>query len=297
VRVVSVQLPAVVVACLLAVPVGPAAAQDDPCANVKSGAPQRQPGAPRPPLVIGDSSELLAVEPLVRLGLEANARGCRPLSAAVDMLAERRAAGTLPRVAVLGVGANGGVQRSLLRQALRIMGPRGMLGVVTPATTPAAAKAMRSFHARHPTRTVLIDWAATGQAQRYPGDGIHIGDEGEAVLARYIARRVRPYSLPRTTIVFPARPAEAKACGEVHRGGRTLQVLVIRGRDRVLCSLARQLARAADKTAARYFRWFDWRFLGRGPWKDVFVRADGRVVIATRTPAPAPAPGTHPPAR
>lgn len=273
----------------------PAHAGGGPCENIKAGVPHRAPGRPRPPLVLGDSSSLLAVAPLVRLGLEANSRGCRPLSDAVSIMAARKRAGTLPRVVVLAEGANGGIQRSLLRTALRIVGTRGMLGLVTTTVPYSAAQAMRSFHARHPTRTVLIDWAASGIPQRYGGDGLHIGYEGEAVMARFIARFVRPYTPPKTTIRFPADPATAKDCGTVHPGGRLLQVFVIRGRDRVLCSDARRLESARDKTRLT-FRWFDWRFLGRSAWKDVFVRPDGRAVIAARTPVPAPAPGSDQPA-
>lgn len=280
-----------------AAPTPVARAAQDPCANIKRGAPKRRPGAPRPPLVIGDSSELLAVAPLVALGLESDARGCRPLSAAVDILAARKRAKTLPRVAVLGVGANGGIRRSLLRRALRIMGPRGALGLVTPATTPAAASAMRQFHQRNPARTVLIDWAASGIARQYGGDGIHIGYEGEAKLARFIHRHIRPYTRPRTTVRFPRDPAAAKACGQVHPGGRLLDVLVIRGRARITCTLARELADADEPEALRHFNWFNWRFLGAPPYKDVYVRRDARVIVATRTPAPAPPPGTDPPAR
>jgi hypothetical protein len=267
----------------------PAAAQD-PCANRKTGGP---PGAP---LVLGDSSELLAVAPLARLGLQADARGCRPLSDAVAIMAARRAAGTLPRVVVLGVGANGGIDRALLRRALRLVGRDGRLGLVTAATTPQAAGAMRAFHAARPLRTILIDWAATGLWRRYGGDGIHIGYEGEAVLASFIHRHVRPYTRPKASVPFGAK--NAKDCGEVHPGGKQRAVLVLRGRDRVTCAIAKRLARARDKTASAAFRWFDWRFLGKPPWKDVFVRADGKVVIATRVPtsAPAPAPGSAPPA-
>lgn len=285
---------AALAAATVLLPVAPAAAGGDPCANIKTGVPRRAPDRPRPPLVLGDSSSLLAVAPLVRLGLEANARGCRPLSDAVAIMAARRRSATLPRVVVLAEGANGGIRRLLLRTALRLVGARGKLGLVTPTVPPSAAQAMRVFHARHPTRTVLIDWAASGIPQRYGGDGLHIGYEGEAVMARFIARFVRPYTPPRTTIAFPADPATAKACGTVHPGGRTLEVFVIRGRDRVLCSAARRLELARDRTNLGY-RWFDWRFLGRSAWKDVFVRPDGRVVIAARTPVPAPAPGSGQP--
>jgi hypothetical protein len=274
----------------LLVTAAPAAAQD-PCANRKVGGPA---GAP---LVLGDSSELLAVAPLARLGLQADARGCRPLSDAVSIMAARRAAGTLPRLVVLGVGANGGIDRALLRKALRLVGPDGRLGLVTAATTAQAAGAMRAFHADRPLRTILIDWAASGLWRNYGGDGIHIGYEGEAVLASFIHRHVRPYTRPKASIPFGTR--KAKDCGEIHPGGRLRALLVLRGGDRITCAIARRIAGAKDKTASRTFRWFDWRFLGKPPWKDVFVRSDGKVVLATRIPmsAPAPDPGTAPPAR
>src|SRR3954447_9098876 len=141
-------------------------------------------------------------------------------------MAARKRTRTLPRVVVLGEGANGGIQRSLLRRALRITGPRGMLGLVTTTVPYSAAQAMRSFHARHPTRTLLIDWAASGIPQRYGGDGLHIGYAGEAVMARFVAARVRPYTPPKTTVAFTTGEQRAKDCGTVTPGGRRLQVFV-----------------------------------------------------------------------
>ena len=272
-----------------------ARAAQDPCANIKTGAPVRRRGRPRPPLVLGDSSSLLAVAPLVSLGIEANSRGCRPLSDAVRIMGMRKHAGTLPRVVVLAEGANGGIQTSLLRRALRLVGRRGMLGLLTTTVPYSAAQAMRSFHAQHPTRTLLLDWAASGIPQRYGGDGLHIGYAGEAVMARFIAARVRPYTPPKTTIRFTTNPDRSKDCGVVTPRGRRLQVFVLRGR--ALCARARQLELTGDKAALKAFRWFDWRFLGRSAWKDVFVRPDGRVVIAARTPVPARSRGTDRPAR
>ena len=265
----------------------PAAAQD-PCANIKTGAPHRAPGRPRPPLVLGDSSALLAVAPLVHLGIEANARGCRPLSDAVSIMRARARAHTLPRVVVLVEGADGGIDRALLRRALRLVGARGRLGLVTTTVPASAAAAMRAFHRRHPTRTVLIDWAASGIPQRYGGDGLHIGYAGEAALARFIERRVHPFTPPHATIRFPGDPAAAKDCGQVHPGGRLRQVLVLRGRGGITCAHARRLATAKDPARLRHFHYYDWRFLGRPPWKSVFVRNDGRVIVASRTPAATP---------
>jgi hypothetical protein len=48
------------------------------CGGVKYAAPRHIDPGHRPPLAVGDSTMLLAVEALARIGFEANARGCRP---------------------------------------------------------------------------------------------------------------------------------------------------------------------------------------------------------------------------
>lgn len=276
-------------AMLAALAAAPGAAAQDPCSVIERGAPARAPGAPRPPLVVGDSSSLLAVAPLVALGIEADARGCRQTAAAVDILAARRRGGTLPRVAVLAVGANGTVTGGELRRAAGILGPRRMLGLVTTPTPAGNAQAMRAYAAAHPARTILIDWAASGIPQRYGGDGLHIGSQGEAAMARLIFAHLRPYVRPRRTIPFGA--PDAKACGRV----RGRDVLVLRGQQRILCPRARQLVAARRPAAIRNWLWWDWTFVGRPPWTAVFARSDGKVIVAARRPAPAPARGTRPP--
>jgi len=273
-----------------------ARAAQAPCSVTRHRSPQRRPGSVRPPLVVGDSSELLAVDPLVKLGIEADARGCRQTSAAVDILSARKRAGSLPRVAVLGVGANGAVPSSDLRRALRTMGPRGVLALVTTPTPVSSAQAMRAFHARHPNRTILIDWGGSGIPRRYGGDGLHIGYAGEARLARFIYRRVRPYTPPKHEISLPGDSTTATSCGTVHPGGTRRAVYVIRGRGRILCSAARALVRSRNPATVPNFNWFNWRFVGTPPWTDVFARYDGRVIVAARPPPPAPAPGTDQPA-
>jgi hypothetical protein len=278
---------AALVALLLA---APAALAQDPCSVIKRGAPRHRAGAPRPPLLVGDSGALLAVEPLVRLGIEADARGCRQTAPAVDILAARKRRGTLPRVAILAVGANGTTTAGQLRRANRILGPRGKLALVTTAEPNSSAANMRAYARAHPSDTILIDWAASGLPQRYGGgDPVHIGPTGEAVMARYIYEHVRPYTRPHRTI--PLDAPDPKDCGTA----RGHQILVLRGGDRVLCSRARQLAAAKRPAAIHNWLWWDWAFVGRPPWTDVFVRTDGRIIVAarTRTPAPARAPGTR----
>src|SRR5688500_15658391 len=78
------------------------------CGGVKQSGPTRDrvPGNYRPPLAIGDSVMLGAVEEMAHAGFEVNVRGCRQMSEGVELIAARRRAGTLPRVVLVLLGAN-----------------------------------------------------------------------------------------------------------------------------------------------------------------------------------------------
>ena len=69
--------------------------------------PPRGPG--RPPLAIGDSTMLLALDELAAAGFEANAHGCREFPEAISLLEHRRASRTLPHIVVIALGADGHV--------------------------------------------------------------------------------------------------------------------------------------------------------------------------------------------
>jgi hypothetical protein len=263
---------------------GPARAQNA-CEVIKHTFPARH-GHARPPLVIGDSGMIYAAPVLSRLGFEANARGCRQMSAALDILAARKRAGTLPRLDVVSAGANGPVSDGDIRRALSILGPHRVLGLVTPPTSASSSAAMRRAAARLPERVVLIDWAATGLGPRYGGgDPIHIGPAGESVLAHFLRRRVAPYFPPAALKLPPKRSDAVKDCGVVHRAGQALGVYVIRGRRKILCERARAIVRARIPRAVAGWHWYAWSIVGAGPWIDAFERPSGEVVIAS---APAP---------
>lgn len=261
---------------------GSAAAQNA-CQVERHTFPARHSGA-RPPLVIGDSGFLLAAPELARLGLEADARGCRAIAAATGILAARRHAHTLPRIVVLGIGANGGDSYGSLREALSVVGPHRLLGLVTTPASASSDFAMRRLAGRWPRRVFVIDWARSGIPQRFGGDGIHIGPTAETILARFVWRRVRPY-VPPPSLRLPARRSAAKACGIVHRARRALAVFVTHGKHRIFCRRARQIVRARAPERVVGWHWFDWRVVGRRPWTDVYVRPSGKVVVAA---APAP---------
>ncbi len=75
-----------------------------------------------PPLAVGDSVMLGAVEPLQRTGFEVDVRGCRQFSEGLSVLRSRARTRSLPRIVVVGLGTNGTVTTTQIRAALRTSG-------------------------------------------------------------------------------------------------------------------------------------------------------------------------------
>lgn len=268
-------------ALLASVAAGSSAAPAAAC-DVKQAA--RAPKDParvvRAPLIVGDSTMLLATPYLVARGIEADARGCRQLGKGVDLLAARRRAGTLPDVAVLALGANGAIDSAQISRALRVIGSSRILGLVTPARAGSGSVgAMRRAARRDPDRVVLIDWMrfSRGRGGVFAGDGLHVSDRGARLFARFVRRRLEPFFPPRALRV-PRTATGARACGRV----RLLDVLVVRGSARVSCARARALTRTRALAGIRGWRYYDWRRSGRRPWTAVYVRADRRIIVVTR---------------
>jgi hypothetical protein len=242
----------------------------------------------RAPLIVGDSTMLLATPYLGPLGIEADARGCRQFAAGVDLLERRLHAHTLPPVVVLALGSNGAIGEREVARALRVAGPYRVVGFVTPAKVGAGSTAaMRNAARRHPDRVFVLDWQSYGHRAGggvFAGDGLHVSDHGARVFARFVRRRLEPFARPPRALRIPASSAGARACATVRRHGRgpTLDVLVLRGSPRVLCALARRVARRDGLRGIAGWRWYDPRHSGRRPFDDVYVRADRRVVVATR---------------
>jgi hypothetical protein len=239
----------------------------------------------RAPLVIGDSTMIFAAPVLGRLGLEADAKGCRGFAEGVRILAARRHAGTLPRVAVLALGANGSTDAARIAAALRVMGRDRILGLVTPRNTASGAAAMRAAAARHPDRVLLIDWVrfSAGHDGWFGEDRLHVGQPGADAYARLIRRRVAPVAFPPVGALRVPRSARGvPRCGTVHRGGRALRVLVARGKARITCRRARALARRPPLRPIAGWRVYVWRGTRAGPWTWVLARRDRRVLVAVQ---------------
>jgi hypothetical protein len=241
-------------------------------------------GHSRAPLVIGDSTMIFAAPVLGRLGLEADARGCRQFGQGVGILAARRHAHTLPAMAVLALGANGPISAGQISAALRVMGRRRALGLVTPRNSAGSAGQMRRAARRHPDQVLLIDWAAfsAGHGAWFAGDGLHVNGTGASAFARLIRRSVAPFAFaPVRTLHLPSRAAAGKPCGVIDRLGHPTRVYVVRGRRRVTCRRARALVRRPRLMPVANWRTYDWRRTGAGPWAWVYARRDRRAIVAT----------------
>jgi hypothetical protein len=145
------------------------------------------------PLVVGDSTLLIAADKLASRGISADAMGCRAFDAGLAILSAHRHNHTLPRLAVLALGSNGTVSGRDIGRALAVTGPKRVLGLVTPVNNGSAAAAMHRAARRHPKRVLLIDWArrSTGHGSWFI-DGLHPSYPGASAFAHLIERRLKP---------------------------------------------------------------------------------------------------------
>jgi hypothetical protein len=183
-------------ACLVlfaAVLLAPAPAGAD-CGGVKRARPHHHVVPGRPPLVIGDSVLLGAVDEVARAGYEVNTRGCRQMTEGLRVLKRKR---PLPAFVVIMLGANWKIAPSEIRAALRILGPDRTLGLVTPRRDPGDSRVMRAAGRRYPDRVVVLDWAryTSGHSGWLSPDGLHLGPGGAQALARLL-RTALPFAIP-----------------------------------------------------------------------------------------------------
>jgi hypothetical protein len=180
-------------ACALLLAFLPAVAQAD-CGGVVASYPHSWKRSYRPPLVIGDSAMLLAVPYLAKERMQANARGCRMWSEGLKLIRARRRSHSLPHLVVMALGANWTISRSDIEAAVRLVGPKRVLGLVAPreegGVTSSDAYNVRRAGRRHPRRVKVLDWPrySARRGGWFSGDGLHLSYRGARAYARYIAR-------------------------------------------------------------------------------------------------------------
>lgn len=183
-------------ACALLLAICPAVAQAD-CGGVVASYPHGWHHTYRPPLVIGDSTMLLAVPYLARERMQANARGCRMWSEGLDVIRARKRSHSLPHLVVMALGANWTISRTDIETALRLVGPDRELGLVVPREegggTSSDAYNVRQAGKRHQRRVKVLDWPrySSGHGNWFSGDGLHMSYTGAAVYAHFIGRLKR----------------------------------------------------------------------------------------------------------
>ena len=172
-----------------------APAAEAACGGVEHFWPSKPRLSP-PPLVVGDSVVMGAVEPLQRAGFEIDARGCRQMSEGLGVLSSRRRTDSLPRIVVVALGNNSTITLGEVRRALRIVGRSRLLGMVTPSGSLASARG--TIHAaarRWPARVKVLDWAARSSGKGWTWDGLHLTSPGARGFARLLSSAYR-WSLP-----------------------------------------------------------------------------------------------------
>jgi hypothetical protein len=158
------------------------------CGGVEKAKPRRK-VAERPPLAIGDSSMLLALPALSRVGYRVNARGCRQMAEGLRVIRDVRHHHRLPHLVVMALGADAAVSGDQIDAAKKILGPGRILGLVTPRELGGGesndADVMRNAAERDPDRVKLLDWVhfSAGHGNWFQPDGLHLTFPGAHAFA------------------------------------------------------------------------------------------------------------------
>ena len=173
------------------------------CGGVETASPKHK-VAPRPPLAIGDSSMLLALPALARVGYKVNARGCRQFAEGLRLLRDTRRRHELPHLVVLALGADASVTAGQIQQAKKILGPKRKLGLVTPRELGGGqsndANVIRNAGQRDPERVKVLDWVhySAGHNNWFQPDGLHLTFTGAKAFARLLKKLVPLAKPPRS---------------------------------------------------------------------------------------------------
>jgi hypothetical protein len=185
-----------------------------PCGGVETARPAKNvnPGG-HAPLAIGDSTMLLALPALAREGYQVNAHGCRQIDEGLEVIKDAKRHNRLPHLVVIALGADASISSDQLAKAFHIIGPKRVLGLVTPLElgggTSSDADVVRATVKRHPKRSILLDWVAysAGHGDWFQPDGLHLTFPGADAFARLL-RQALPYA---KAGVLPGRPPKGRS--------------------------------------------------------------------------------------
>jgi hypothetical protein len=167
------------------------------CGHARVGARGAPPGVA--PLAIGDSVMIDAARRLARKGFEVDAKCGRSPRGGLYVLRQRLRRHTLPESVVIALGTNFWISSRQIKEALRILGRRRTLFLVTPYRSWRAVgnAPIRIAARRRPGRVRMIDWSslAYGHREWFQGDGTHLRRSGvraySGLLKRVVWARLR----------------------------------------------------------------------------------------------------------
>jgi MYXO-CTERM domain-containing protein len=161
---------AAVAMAVAAVQAAPAAAAGEPafgCGHEHFGKAEFNPygdsGGP-PPIAIGDSTMLLPIPDLTKVGFDVNAKGCRGFRQSVWVARDMRNRGVLPKLILINAYGNNGVTPELIKFALKVIGPNRRLVLVTAYNAdtghpPAPdTDVIHQAGRDHPDQVTVLDW-------------------------------------------------------------------------------------------------------------------------------------------
>ena len=186
------------------------------CGHVHTAKAERNPYGPDngpPPIAIGDSTMLLPIPDLTRVGFDVNAKGCRGFKQSIWVARDMRNRGVIPKLILINAYGNGGVDDDLIKFALKVIGPKRTLVLVTAYNAdtgepPAPDTNVLVQAAKdHPDQIKLLDWVKYSlphhKVEPAPGawflpDLFHPNFTGAHAYANFLAG-VLPGGVPQTS--------------------------------------------------------------------------------------------------
>ena len=174
------------------------------------------------PFAFGDSVMHPAKFELADRGYNANSRGCRAFDDGVAMLRHLKRRDELPHMVVMALGTDGRVSAASIQDALNVMGPNRVLGLVTPREAGGGAKfdavTMRKAARQNPRQVVLLDWVkhSRGHGNWFQPDGTHLTiPAGNRAFAAFLGKAIR--FAPRGALFQRHRVPGARRCAKSRR--------------------------------------------------------------------------------
>jgi len=131
---------------------------------------------------------------LARRGFEVDAKCGRSPRGGLYVLRQRRRKHTLPESVVIALGTNFWISSRQIRKAVRILGLRRTLFLVTPYRSWRAVgnEPIRRAARRMPRRVKMIDWSSRAYGHRdwFQDDGTHLLRRGVRSYTRMLKRAV-----------------------------------------------------------------------------------------------------------